>query len=121
MANPHFTYFLLPSPLSLDARSIVFPMMNRLRSHKAFAMIAALILLAAFGLAFFHSHAEDGEDHECPVCRMVQAFGLLFAAVWVLFATGRVKVRSFLPVSHFAFQPLFLTAKLRDRSPPFLT
>ncbi len=92
--------------------------MNLRRSKKAFVILAALVLLAAFGLALFHTHSGDGGHYDCPVCRLVQVFGLLFAFAVIAFMGGQIKAREFLPVSHFSFQPLFLTSKLRDRSPP---
>lgn len=102
----------------LDARCIVISIMNLLRSKKVFVLLAALLLLAAFGLALLHTHADDGHDG-CPVCRLVQVFGLLFAFAVIALMGDQAKARKFLPVSCFSFQPLFLTSKLRDRSPPF--
>ncbi|HLD49660.1 MAG TPA: hypothetical protein VJC08_00525, partial [bacterium] len=92
--------------------------MGFLRSKKAFAVLAALILLAAFGLTLFHSHAGDGGPHECPVCRVVQAFGLLFAFVIIAFVMDLSQPRGLVKVSVLPFKTRFPASKLRDRSPP---
>ena len=84
------------------------------------AILAALILTIAFGFALFHFHAGFGDHHDCPVCRLVQTFGLLFAFTLIAFVTQETRGRDFLPVASFSFQPLFLSSKLRDRAPPFL-
>ena len=88
-------------------------------NKRLFLLLTALILIGAFALALLHLHA-DGGRHDCPVCRLVQTFGRLFAFAVIAFLINQSKARQFVPVPVSSRKSRLLTSKLRDRSPPFL-
>lgn len=94
--------------------------MMRYPSKKTVILLATLILVSAFFLALFHFHADGGAHHDCPVCRLVQAFGFLFAFAWIAFVSAQAKAQRFVPVAVPSRKSFFLASKLRDRAPPFL-
>ena len=94
--------------------------MMKIRSNRAVVVLGALILAGAFLVALFHFHADGHSHHDCPVCRLVQTFGLLFAFALIAFAGDPARARGFSPVSISPFQSRFLTSRLKDRAPPLL-
>jgi hypothetical protein len=76
-----------------------------------------VLMIAAFGLALFHSHPDGDHHRDCPVCRLVQQFSFILILAVVGFIAPLGKTNGyFLEPIFFKSLPSF--SPLQDRAPP---
>lgn len=91
--------------------------MINLRNQKFWAVILAVVMLAALFAVLFHHH-EHGDHHEdCAVCRLVQQIISFTGFVLLSFFLLKIKAERFLETSKKIVSLLFIR-DLSGRAPP---
>jgi len=93
----------------------------KIMKNKKLLAIAALFLCCAVFFVLFHHHDDGLHNHDCAVCRFVQA--IVFFIVFAVAALAGIEARQqgFIRVSRQDFLFLLLPSTLLGRSPPLLS
>jgi hypothetical protein len=75
------------------------------------------LVVFSFAAVLFHHHDGDHE-HDCPVCRLIQAITGLFVLAFAALIAAVVKVQKWLTVFKARFTSITLVSSLKDRAPP---